>query len=184
MAAPQAGRRGPSPEEVAAEMRRILGMDSPKASKAPPAAAPPQVARPALRRAAASPSQPVLSQPVSSQPVPERRGAPLGADLPSVKAEERAFKDAVARDQAISVFSESGTRVNPGLGERIQDRRGPMSGTVGQTVLGGLGGRTRAKAKVGRGPMRGSRLVDVRDMARAIVMREILDPPVGMRDLR
>ena len=97
-------------------------------------------------------------------------------------AEERAFQETLARDQAVSVFDRVATRIDPTVGERIQDRRGPMSGGVGQTTLGGLGGRTRAQTV--RGPMRGSRLVDVRDMARAIVMREILDPPVGMRDLR
>ena len=80
-----------------------------------------------------------------------------------------------------SVFDRVTSTIESHVGEGIQDRLGPMSGGVGKTALGGLGGR--AREKVSRGVQRGSRLVDVHDMARAIVMREILDKPVGLRDL-
>ena len=56
-----------------------------------------------------------------------------------------------------------------------------MSGAVGRSSLGGLGGRSRSR--VGKSVRTGSRLVDTHDMVRAIVMREILDKPLGLRGL-
>ncbi len=125
-----------SPEEIAAEMRRLLGMEP--APRQKPAAAPPQV--PAAREAFAE------------RPPEPLRPATLGR---------------------VEVH------VDPHVGERMQQRRAPSSGGVARRELGTLGGRTVAARQLG--PARKS-LVDLSDLKRAVVLREILDAPRALRD--
>lgn len=66
----------------------------------------------------------------------------------------------------------------PHVGDRIQQRKAPASGAVGKSALGDLGGRTIARSGRVR---RSSHLVDLTNLQRAIVLREILDRPIGLR---
>jgi hypothetical protein len=129
-----------SPEEIAAEMRRLLGMEP--APRQKPAAAPPQVpaARPPAREAFAE------------RPPEPLRPATLGR---------------------VEVH------VDPHVGERMQQRRAPSSGGVARRELGTLGGRNVGARQLG--PARKS-LVDLSDLKRAVVLREILDAPRALRD--
>lgn len=134
---PAAGRR-PSAEEVAAEMRRILGME--------PAAPAPAPARPAPR--------PV----VRNDAPPELPPQPL-----RIETERRRLA----------------TQVESHVGERLQQRQGPQSGAVGREALGRLGGRVHERGAMRRG---GSHLVDLSDLKRAFVLREVLDRPLALRE--
>ena len=133
--------RRPTTEEVAAEMRRALGLD-PKPEKAP-------------------------AKPPARPPRP-----------PEVKPPPRALSKVEARA--------------PSVGERMEARPTPASGAVGAQApgtqslgtqsLGSLGGRAGARAA--RRPRGGSALVDLRDLPRAFVMREVLDLPLALREPR
>jgi hypothetical protein len=136
----------PSPEEIAAEMRRVLGLDDPKEAQRPVAASP-RPAEPVRRESVA---------PAGVEPPPK--------PLPSVS------------------LAHLQTRVDPHVGERMQGRRGPSSGSVGRSVLGTLGGRSGNRQV--ESLRTSSRLVDLRDMAKALVLKEILDEPVGLRGHR
>jgi hypothetical protein len=69
--------------------------------------------------------------------------------------------------------------VDPHVGETLQQRRTPASGRVGQTDLGTLGGRSPAQAQAVMRAHRG--LVDVHDLKRMLIMREVLGPPLALR---
>lgn len=141
----KSGRR--SPEEVAAEMRRLLGMDRPAAGTPPPQTRP----------------QPI--RPVTPPPVPQRREATEG--------------DRGTQPMRPSQIGKVTTHVDPHVGEGVQRRAAPMSGGVAAHELGTLGGRShlagRRRAQSARG------LVDLSDLSRAIVLREILDAPRALR---
>ncbi|MGE3173581.1 MAG: hypothetical protein AB7O97_13235 [Planctomycetota bacterium] len=79
-----------------------------------------------------------------------------------------------------SSFDSWDTRVDPHVGEQMQQRRGPLSGSVGAYEMGMLGGRTGAVRPLrARG---GSTLVDLSNLPRAIVLREIFDAPRALRE--
>jgi hypothetical protein len=120
-------------EEVAAEMRRILGMEP-----APPRTAPP----PPPRREARSPEKP-------PQPLQPR------------------------------TLGQLAVHVDPHVGEKIRGLKAPASGAVGRSELGQLGGRGRERQR--RAFRHGASVVDLDHLTRAIVMREILDPPLALR---
>jgi hypothetical protein len=145
--APAAPRqRGPTAEEVAAEMRRILGLEPEAAEE-----------RASAERAPVEPlsGRPERAEPMSSEKAPE----PLRP----------------------SKLGQLAVQVDPHVGARIQQRRAPVSGAVGAQQLGMLGGRTPTMARSMR---RGaSALIDLSNLPRAIVLREILDRPLGLRDL-
>lgn len=145
---PASGRR--SPEEVAAEMRRLLGMDRPPAAQPQPQPQPrPQLARP---------------QP-KPQPVVQRREASEG--------------DRGTQPMRPSQIGKVTTHVDPHVGEGVQRRAAPTSGGVAAHELGTLGGRSHVAGRRGAQSARG--LVDLSDMSRAIVLREILDEPRALR---
>ena len=132
-----AGSAAQTPEQIAREMRRILGLE------APPAAPPPGARSPA-------PAPPPLERP------PE----PVRVSLDSTRIE---------------------TRVDPHVGEGIRDRhlRESMVGKAraGRGAIGNLGGRVSSgKRAVGRD----SRYA-LDDLRKAIVISEILSPPVSLR---
>lgn len=134
------GRRPRTPEEVAAEMRRILGMDAPRHAQSAPA--------PTARPLVATPRREATEGDVG--PTPLRPGRLGNVEI----------------------------HVDPHVGESVQRRAAPVSGQVAGQALGTLGGRTtatRATAGVRR------RMVLLDDLRRAIVMREVLDEPRGLR---
>ena len=81
-----------------------------------------------------------------------------------------------------SALGTVGVRVDPHVGERMEQRRAPMSGSIGATDIGLLGGRTPGRA--GRTTRRTAHLVDLQNLPRAIVLTEILGPPLALRDFR
>ncbi len=128
--------RRPTESEIAAEMRRILGMEPKSAATPPPRPATP----PALPRAVVEkPPEPL--RPTTFDTLRPRFGTQVGANL--------------------------------------DKRRAPTSNTVGAQQLGSLGGRVAPRTRRTRG---GSHLVDLGNLPRAIVLREILDRPLGLRD--
>jgi hypothetical protein len=133
-----------SPEEVAAEMRRLLGMD--RSPAAQPAPVPRPVVAPALKK-------------------PARREAKEG--------------DREPEPLRASSMSKFGTHVDPHVGESMQRRSSVMSGGVASHELGTLGGRRGAAAAHASQRARG--LVDLSDLSRAFVLREILDQPRALR---
>jgi len=135
-----------SPEEVAAEMRRLLGMDRAPAAQPAPAPAPRPVAVPALKK-------------------PVRREAREGDRAP-----EPLHPSSIGR---------VATHVDPHVGESMQRRASPTSGGVAAHELGTLGGRRGAAA--GHASQRARGLVDLSDLSRAFVLREILDQPRALR---
>lgn len=139
-----AGSAAQTPEQIALEMRRVLGLE---------AGAPPRASKSVAPK---PPSNPVAPPPISSQP---EGNAAIGAN----------------RDRSLK------TRVDPHVGERIRDRHMADSKVgvprAGQGALGGLGGRVKHKQ---RAATRGSRYA-LDDLRKAIVINEILNPPVSMR---
>lgn len=137
-----------SPEEVAREMRRILGLDPD-----PPKAEPPKPA------------------PAAPQPAPVVRKEPQRIEPASV-----VLRDSPARAKA---------HVDSHVGEGMRDRHMAAS-KVGRTprkrskrgAVGSLGGRT---AQVSRRPVDQRRRFPLNDLRKAIVLNEILSPPVGLR---
>lgn len=138
---PQRPRRR-TPEEVAADMRRMLGMD--------PA--------PALRPA---------------QPKPQAR--------PETEPRQReaAEGDRGPQPVRLSQLGRVDIHVDPHVGEKVQRRAAPTSGGVASHELGTLGGRQHQRAAVTAQRARG--LVDLSDLSRAFVLREILDEPRALR---
>lgn len=153
MPAPPPRATRQDPEAVAREMRRILGME-PTAGDTGVSTEP----EPPLRR------RPVADMPPSStrprwDPAPERAPTPV---VPTTNKRHLEI------------------HVDPHVGDGIRRRTAPVSGAVGAHALGELGGRgptgERARRRVG------SRLVDLHDLKRAIVLREIFDAPLGLRE--
>jgi hypothetical protein len=134
-----ANSQAQTPEEIAREMRRILGLED-----APP------------------PPKPAAAPPPPEPPAPPR----LRPALASLKDDTDRYS----------------SRVDPHVGERIRDRH--MAATkVGQPsrgrgAIGNLGGRVAKKVQTRR---EGSRYA-MEDLRKAIVINEILSPPVGLRD--
>ena len=136
--APLAGSAAQTPEQIAQEMRRVLGLE---ASPGPGAA--PQAA------------------PVQPPPPPaKRRPAPVGG---------------ATRDRRLEIH------VDPHVGERIRDRhmRETRVGKprAGRGAIGNLGGRVTAKERA----MRGGSRFSLDDLRKAMVLNEILSPPVSVR---
>ena len=132
-----AGSAAQTPEQIAREMRRILGLEPAPAASPPPS-------RPS------APSPPPLERP----PEPIR-----------VSTESSNLR----------------TRVDPHVGEGIRDRhmRESMVGKprAGRGAIGNLGGRVTGRK---RAVAHGSRYA-LDDLRKAIVINEILSPPVSLR---
>ena len=130
---PLAGSTAQTPEQIAREMRRILGLE-----QQPPAAAKPPAAPPPIER----PPEPIY-----------------------VSTSEQTLE----------------SHVDPHVGERIRDRhlRESQVGKprAGRGKLGGLGGRVESRKRVASAGSRYS----LDDLRKAIVINEILSPPVSVR---
>ena len=138
---PLAGSTAQTPDQIAREMRRILGLEqqppAPAKSPAPPPP-PPPITRPPIER----PPEPIY-----------------------VSTSERTLE----------------SHVDPHVGERIRDRhlRESQVGKprAGRGKLGGLGGRVESRKRVASAGSRYS----LDDLRKAIVINEILSPPVSVR---
>ncbi len=150
---PQAQRKV-SAEEALAEMRRILG-EQQKAQQRPQPTPPPVPRAEPLRQ--------------TLRPQPQRR--PVAPPSRSAERPPQPVRP--------SSLGRMGTRVDPHVGEGVQRRQTPASGAVGHSDLGGLGGRTAQHSAV-RQRRRG--LLDLSDLKRAVVLREVLGPPVALRE--
>lgn len=71
-------------------------------------------------------------------------------------------------------------QVQPHVGESIQRRSTPASGAVATTRLGELGGRGPAETR--RRSERPGAVVDLSNLRSAIVLREVLDRPLALRE--
>lgn len=145
IAEPQPPRRR-TPEEVAAEMRRVLGMEP-----------------------SPSPNSPKPSQ--QARPMPQPRAEFAGR--------EAAEGDRGPQPMRVSQLGRVDIHVDPHVGENVQRRAAPTSGGVASHELGTLGGRQHQRAAAASQRARG--LVDLSDLSRAFVLREILDEPRALR---
>lgn len=132
-------RAGPTAEEIAAEIRRVMGME--------------EAPRPAPAR------QPQPSAPKPA-PVPEE---------PASHFEHFAEDVGGLRSQ-----------VDPHVGQGVSARHAPMSGAVGSSRLGSLGGGLTPQVK--RRVERRVRRFDLSDPAAVLVTLEILGKPRALRD--
>jgi hypothetical protein len=128
----------------------------------------------------------LLGQPAPQKAPAQKISAPLVRDEGTHSAEEeRQRKVVVVRPEGRRVaeplrqLGDVEVHVDPHVGEAMQQRRAPESGRVGQADLGRLGGRTAARAAAAQRHHRG--LVDVSDLKRMLIMRELLGPPLALR---
>ena len=142
-------------------------------SRAP---APPQRAagRPSPEQVAAEMRR-ILGMEEPPRPLPQRP-APPAAPRPS--SFEAPSPERAPTPLQPSTLGRLPVHVDPHVGDRIEKRQAPATGAVGAQVLGGLGGRA---AQVGRRRRMASSLVDLHDLPRALVMREVLDQPLSLR---
>ncbi len=156
-AAPQAGPR--TADEVAAEIRRALGLDPPQA---PPRPAPPPTPAPRPVAPPPAPARPAAWPEVSRReaPSPERPPTPV---VPTTQARKLEM------------------HVVPHVGEQIQRRAAVKPATAAPRGIGELGGRSTAPARRAAG---GSSRYALDDLKRAFVLAEILGPPLASRPER
>lgn len=162
---PAAAERGGvrSAEEIAREMRRILGADPRSGDRTPAEASRGDVGVDYDEvPVATTPTPPPLPERLRRRNVPEPEKAPTPV-VPTTSARRLPI------------------HVDPHVGESIQQRTTVRSGRVGDhapgTELGSLGGRTHERHRQ-RGMAGRYALVDLK---RIIVLNEILGPPLALR---
>ena len=149
-----------SAEEVAQEMRRILGLD-PEHEEEQPSEPPPQ------------------PRPLSKPPAP--LGGPSGSVPQEVGRRELAAERPPTPVMPTTQERRIVTHVDPHVGERIA-RRAVQGGLVGKhepSPLGTLGGRVSGPARARRKSVRYS----LDDVQKALVLNEILGKPLALREL-
>lgn len=154
-----------SAEDVAREMRRILGMEDV-----------PTEVKPEARPVARQPVEARSTEPTSTE-APRPRSLPPTIGRRDVALPERAPTPAMPTTQNRRLHLHEASH----LGERMQHRNSPQSRRVAQPAdreLGSLGGRVHAASIIRR---EGVRLVDLSDLKRAFVMNEILGKPLALR---
>ncbi|MBM3962567.1 MAG: hypothetical protein FJ306_11790 [Planctomycetes bacterium] len=176
-------------EEVAREMRRILGLEPEAGRRAPEPAegrAEPLAGDRAERQDALP--RPVLAQQQPTPPAPPRRPVAVPR-LPVERAEQlpaRSRRDVATPERAPTPVQPSTNRrrleihVDPHVGESIGKRARVGSGKVGDRALGELGGRSHGAPTRA---VRGARY-ELDDLKRAFVLSEILGPPLASRPER
>lgn len=160
-------------EEARRRLRQGVERRSPEAEEAERGAEPPQ-----RRRITQAEAMAEMRRLLGTQP---------GHDAGTISREEqRQHQVAVVPAEGSRLSGEKQRRlgqvdvhVDPHVGEALQQRRTPASGRVGQADLGTLGGRTAAQAQTVTRTRRG--LVDVHDIKRMLIMREVLGPPLALR---
>jgi len=153
-----------SAEDVAREMRRILGMEETPAEVTPEA-------RPVARQ----PVEARSTEPTSTESSRPRSLPTVGRREPAVA--ERPPTPAMPTTQNRRLHLHEASH----LGERMQHRHSPQSRRVAPPAdreLGSLGGRVHAASVIRR---EGVRLVDLSDLKRVFVMNEILGKPLALR---
>ena len=167
----------PAEEDVAEKLRRILGeMESggqPASQRTP---------EPASRR---EPQPHSFDEDVEEEirevtVREEPRAVPVRTAAPPPLPQRSAPTSYTPRPFVPSTLGKVPVQVQPHVGESIQRRAAPASGAVAATRLGELGGRGPAETRRrvgGKGA-----LVDLSDLRSAIVLREVLDRPLAMRE--
>jgi len=140
-----------SAEDVAAEMRRILGMEEP-------------VPRASRRTPARS-----EGETEASPAAPARRSVHRDVVLP-----ERAPRPVVPTTQSRSLD----IHVQPHVGDAIRSRHLSTQSTRSTANVGNLGGRVREDRPPGR---RSTSRWSIDDLKKAFVVNEILGPPLSLR---
>lgn len=160
----QAEPARPSEDDVAEKLRRILGELESGGPTAPQRGPGPR----ALREAQPHSFDDDAEEEVREMPVREE---PRAVPAPTSFAPRPFVPSTLGRVQV---------HVQPHVGEGIQRRAAPASGGVAATRLGELGGR--GPAEVRRRVGRPGALVDLTDLRSAIVLREVLDRPLALRE--
>jgi hypothetical protein len=173
----QAEPSRPSEEDVAEKLRRILG----ELETGGPAA-PQRVPAPAARREPtphsfdADAEEEVREVTVREEP----RAVPVRNAEPPALPQRSAPTSYAPRPFVPSTLGRVPVQVQPHVGESMQRRSAPASGAVATTRLGELGGRGPAETRRRSG--RPGALVDLTDLRSAIVLREVLDRPLALRE--
>lgn len=166
--------RRPTPEEVAREMRRALGLDPEPERTIPPE----RPAEPEPRRTIEHDFDDEAPVEAPARPLPVvRKPAPPPLPRRSVIRPEAPPTPLRPRD-----LGRMPVHVAPQVGAGMQQRKGPATGAVGAHALGTLGGRDEQRRA--RPRRAGSPLVDLHDLPRAVVLREIFDLPLSLREPR
>jgi hypothetical protein len=151
-ARPEQMRR--SEQQVADELREILGVE------------------PRVRREPAE-------VPARRDPTAGDWGRESGEAPPLARPAERRVGDTRIAAGTEAMGGRRLGRLESHIGEKMQARSQPASGQVGGQQLGRLPGHTGPPSR--RPPRGGTRSVDLSNLGRLVVAREILDPPVAMR---
>jgi hypothetical protein len=151
---PEPERPAPVERPTQAEPRRVADRDLDLEAPAEVSAAPPVRREPVPRRA---------------EPLPPRRRSVVRPEAPPAPLRPRELG-------RVSVH------VAPQVGLDMQQRKAPASGAVGAHSLGTLGGREQQRRN--RPRRSGATLVDLHDLPRAVVLREIFDLPLALREPR
>ena len=155
-----------SAEEVAREMRRILGLDREEGPERP----------------SEPPPRPV------PQGVESRGESPRSASLRPAAEEVGRREFAAAERPPTPVMPTTQERritlhVDPHVGDRIAGRQAPQSGRVGKhepgSALGSLGGRVAGPTQ----RRRMSQRYDLDNLPKALVLNEILGKPLALREI-
>ena len=173
----QAEPARPAEEDVAEKLRRILGEME---SGGQPASQ--RIPEPASRR---EPQPHSFDEDVEEEirevtVREEPRAVPVRTAAPPPLPQRSAPTSYTPRPFVPSTLGKVPVQVQPHVGESIQRRAAPASGAVAATRLGELGGRGPAETRRrvgGKGA-----LVDLSDLRSAIVLREVLDRPLAMRE--
>lgn len=173
----QAEPARPSEEDVAEKLRRILGeMDA--GTQPVPQRAPEPVAR---RGAQPHTFDEDAGEEVREVTVREEpRAVPARPAEPPPLPRREAPTPFAPRPFVPSTLGKVQVQVNPHVGESIQRRAAPASGAVAAKQLGGLGGRGPAQVRRRVGGT--GEMVDLSDLRSAIILREVLDRPLALRE--
>lgn len=166
--APTAGPR--TEDDVAREIRRALGLDppaAPPAQRAEPRAEPRPVAPPIVRPEPVRLPPTPRSQPVRPQPVRPQPSAARGGERPPTPVVPTTNRRKIE------------VHVDPHVGQEMQRRSAVRPSTAQDRGLGELGGRVEHRSDARR--LAGSRYRP-QDLRQAIVLTEVLGPPLAMRD--
>lgn len=177
MLSQEAEPQKPTQEEVAARMRRMLGLD-------PDGRAEPE---PTNTKTVDYDMDVTAEVPVAGRALPtEPRAAARKAQLPRpmVPAKLRSIIKPERPPQPLRPreLGRVPSHVAPHVGEAMQQRKAPTSGAGVAKELGMLGGRSAERRSRERRP--GSALVDLHNLPQAIVGREIFDLPLSLRPPR
>lgn len=168
----------PSEEDVAEKLRRILGeMQSGSAPAPVRSEEPPPVPRREARPHSFDEDTEEEVREVAAREEP--RTVPVRASEPPPLPQRGSSGAFAPRPFVPSTLGRVPVQVQSHVGEAMQRRATPASGAVAATQLGGLGGRGPATVRRRKG---GTETVDLSDLRSAIILREVLDRPLALRE--